>query len=110
MSKADELSKKMVNTPPIVFTPRQSVEVKPIPKKIDAIEDVPRKESPTETPKAAPKAKKKAPAVELVSLFAKIPKGDKRWIDHYRVDSDKELGEIISDAIQLLKKQVEGNK
>ncbi len=83
MSKADELSKKMGQTKPVIFTPRQSVDVKEIP---------------------TPKVKlKKSAKVEVASIFAKIPKDDKRWVDHYRVDTGKELGEILVEAIQLLK-------
>lgn len=100
MSKVDDLRKKMKTTP-ITFTPRQSVSVQPLP------------EMPVDSPpvpaQAASKPSKKSPVEdtpqELVALFAKIPKEDKRWLDHYRIDTGKELGEIIAEAIRLLKKQ-----
>lgn len=90
MSKADELSRMMGQTKPAAFTPRQSVAVKPIPEPKDTAS--------------------KAAQGDVVPLFAKIPREDKRWLDHYRVDSEKELGEIVTEAVQLLRKQVEQDR
>lgn len=100
MSKADELKKKM-RTNPVVFSPRPSVAVKPIP---DMVPDA-RQNSAETTHKVGPIVADQKPELELSALFAKIPKEDKRWLDHYRIDTGKELGEIITEAIQLLKKQ-----
>jgi hypothetical protein len=96
MSKADELSKKMKPS----FTPRQSVAVRPLP--TTPVESAP---APSKQPVAD--SPKKPAKTNVVSLFAKIPKEEKRWLDHHRIDTGKELGEIVTQAIQLLKKQVE---
>lgn len=120
MSKADQLRKKMGNQGTVpAFTPRQSVVVQPL----TTVEPKPTAEPKASTPKPAAKATAAKPATlkkqssekkaqpkkdaELVALFAKVPKEDKRWLDHYRIDESKDLGEVVSEAIQLLKKQVE---
>ena len=105
MSKADELSKKMEQKAPAIFTPRESVAVRPLPVSPTAA-------TPKAAPVAAPAPKKpaKQDKPELVPLYTKIPKDSKRWLDHRRVDTGQELGEIVAEAIQLFKKQVEKNK
>jgi hypothetical protein len=109
MSKADDLRKKMENRGTTqVFTPRQSVNVQPIPQKQD---DKPKAEQESKalrvTAKPTPKPAKLKPqpeSDELVALFAKVPKEDKRWLDHHRIDTGKDLGVLISEAIDLLRK------
>jgi len=103
MSKADELAKKMGQKP--VFTPRESVSVRPIvPEAKPAIPPT-KQGKPTMKPTEPTVTKKKETVTpELVPLYSKIPKDDKRWLDHHKIDTGKELGEIVSEAVQLLKK------
>ena len=94
MSKLDKLKEQQKKSglswaPP---EPRDIVQVEPL-----------GQASSTPSPKPAPKVQKS----DVVPIFAKIPREEKRWVDHYRVDSGKELGDIVSEAIALLKKQVE---
>jgi hypothetical protein len=109
MSKADDLRKKMENKGIAqVFTPRQSVNVQPIPQKQG--NETATKQEPkalkTPTAKPAPKPAKPQPENdELVALFAKVPKEDKRWLDHHRIDTGKDLGTLVSEAIDLLREQ-----
>ena len=99
MSKTEELAKKMGQKPAVTFTPRESVAVRPIVPESPAVAPTPK---PAE---AAPKPEEKPAKPELVPLYTKIPKEDKRWLDHHKIDSGQELGEIVSAALQLLKKQ-----
>ncbi len=112
MSKADDLRKKMENRGTTqVFTPRQSVNVQPIPQKqsdTEAKQEPEAPKKPTVKPTAKPLKPKTQPEndeLELVALFAKVPKEDKRWLDHHRIDTGKDLGELVSEAIDLLRKK-----
>ena len=115
MSKADDLRKKMANRGAAqAFTPRQSVDVQPLPQAQDDIKSVnPEPETPkTKQSATKPSVKSSKPKTvpdndELVALFAKVPKEDKRWLDHHRIDTGKDLGELVSEAIDLLRKQVD---
>lgn len=84
MSKADELHKKMGQARQAGFTPRQSVAIRPIP-----------------TPEAV------QPPEELVALYAMIPKKDKRWLGHYKVDSGRELAYLVTEAVKLFREKIE---
>ena len=99
MSKAEELRKKMNRNVAPTFTPRQSVSIQPLPQTQD--------EARTEQKKPLTPVKEVTPEEkgELVGLFARVSKEDKRWLDHYRIDAGKDLGDVVSEAIQLLKKQ-----
>jgi hypothetical protein len=115
MSKADDLRKKMANRGTAqAFTPRQSVDIQPLPQTQNNITEVkqelavPRTKVPTTKSAVKPsKAKAQPETDELVALYAKVPKEDKRWLDHYRIDEGKDLGALVSEAINLLRKQAE---
>jgi hypothetical protein len=115
MSKADDLRKKMANRGTAqAFTPRQSVDIQPIPQPQSSITEVKREPAAPKTKTPATKstvkpskAKAQPESDELVALFAKVPKEDKRWLDHYRIDEGKDLGVLVSEAINLLRKQAE---
>lgn len=100
MSKAEELRKKMNRNVAPTFTPRQSVSIQPLPQTQD---DTKAKEQ--KKPLAPVKAVASEEKGELVGLFARVSKEDKKWLDHYRIDAGKDLGDVVSEAIQLLKKQ-----
>jgi hypothetical protein len=114
VSKTEKLRQSMSGAGKAqTFVPRQSVVVQPI---VPEVTPQPAAKPKASTP-AAPKkqqAIKQSPSKQvkpdadkahLASLYVKIPKEDKRWLDHQKVDQDKELSELIVDAIQLLKKQ-----
>lgn len=115
MSKADDLRKKMANRGTIqAFTPRQSVDIQPLPQTQSNVTEVkqepatPKTKAPITKSSVKPsKAKTQPESDELVALFAKVPKEDKRWLDHYRIDEGKDLGALVSEAINLLRKQAE---
>lgn len=97
MSKAEELAKKMQQGSQAVFTPRQSVEVKPIEKP----------EEPKPVKQATNKKVAKTAEVELATVFAKVPKDQKLWLDHRKIDTGQELGELLSEAIRLLQSKAQ---
>lgn len=100
MSKADELRKKMNKSAVPTFIPRQSVAIQPMPQ---SLEEVTKKA--TSKPSKPVKVETTKEEIELVALFARVPKDDKKWLDHYRIDEGRDLGDVVSEAIQLLKKQ-----
>src|ERR1700739_2260957 len=103
MSKADDLRKKMNNRASApTFTPRPSVTIQPL----TTTEEKPAQSVPKTTrvaPKTIttnqPKPKQAVADEELVALYAKVPAAEKRWLDHYRIDQGKDLGEVVSEAI-----------
>jgi len=109
MSKADDLRKKMNNRATAqTFTPRASVAVQPIaPPEEKPVQEVPKSPKVVSKTSAAKQPKPNQAVVdeELVALYAKVPAAEKRWLDHYRIDQGKDLGEVVSEAIALLKKQ-----
>lgn len=109
MSKADDLGKKMGEPKGFSFQPRESINVKPLsiaaepaPKAIPAVK--PAKKAKASTPTV----KKVESSENLATIYAKVPKDLKKWTDHYRIDEGKELSETITEALELLKKQVQG--
>jgi hypothetical protein len=112
MSKADDLRKKMNNRVTAqTFTPRASVSVQPIaPPEAKPVQTAPKTAkivSKVITAKQPKPKQAEADSEELVALYAKVPAAEKRWLDHYRIDQGKDLGEVVSQAIALLKKHAE---
>jgi hypothetical protein len=111
MSKADDLRKKMNNRGTAqTFTPRASVAVQPIaPPEEKPVQTVPKTAKVVSNTSAAKQPKPKQVVVdeELVALYAKVPAAEKRWLDHYRIDHGKDLSDVVSEAIGLLKKHAE---
>jgi hypothetical protein len=109
MSKTDDLRKKKAQLNTVVFTPRPSVHVEPLTQPqapLKSESEVVEKENYTPKQKKYTSKKESTDHTELVALFAKVPKNEKRWLDHYRIDEGKDLGEVISEAIHLLQSKV----